>query len=243
MSSGPVMTTRPGLAGPGGGLVVLGAAGDLGSEVTRRLRSLSPHVLLDHRTDTRREIAPCDVIDPWAVERALDRLPLATSGRWHLVTTVGHYRGADDPDGDWRALRYSIEVNLSGVAHFAAGMAHRLVRAGVSGRIVIVGSAAAAVGSRDIGYGAAKAGLRGLVRSLSKAYARRGVTAIGVEPGLFESRMSAAQSRERRAEAISQNHLGRALTLEEIADSVCYAVGGAPDAMSGTVVAASGGQT
>lgn len=122
------------------------------------------------------------------------------------------------------------------------GFVERLRFSGKSGRIVVVSSAAAHVGSHDLGYGIAKAGLSGLVRSMSKKYAREGISIIGIEPGIFDSKMSAQQSEARRQEAIRQTHLGRPLIIDEIVATTHYAIFEAPDALTGTFIKPNGGQ-
>ena len=63
------------------------------------------------------------------------------------------------------------------------------------GRIVNVGSVTAAMGSPvEVGYGAAKAGLLGLTRSLARAVARKGITVNLVVPGVFETEMTSSDA-------------------------------------------------
>jgi NAD(P)-dependent dehydrogenase (short-subunit alcohol dehydrogenase family) len=222
-------------------LVVIGAAGDLARAVLATCDSNGDRYLFDRRTGPP-TVECCDVAVPSDVERVLDRLPVTAGQHWRMLSAVGWFCGHSEWDGDWRALRASIEVNLTGVAHFAGGLAHRLTAVGATGRLVIVGSAASRVGSRDVGYGTAKAGLVGLVRSLSKIYASRGVTAVGVEPGLFDSAMSRQQDPARRALAVGQNDAACPLELSDVAEVVRYMLCAAPDALSGSIIQVGGGR-
>ena len=223
-----------------GPLVVVGAAGDLARSVLASCGTSGDRYLFDRRTDSA-GVAGSDVAVASDVERVLDRLPVTAGQHWRMLSAVGWFHGQSDWDGDWRELRASIETNLTGVAHFASGLAYRLTAAGATGRLVTVGSAAGRKGSRDVAYGTAKAGLVGLVRSLSKVYSSHGVTAIGVEPGLFDSAMSRKQQPVRRALAAAGNDAGRMLELSEVADVVHYVLCSAPDALSGSIVPVGGG--
>jgi len=221
-------------------LVVVGAAGDLARAVLAQCGSYRDRYLFDQRDDSP-AVAHCDVAVPGDVERALDALPIEATQHWRMLSVVGSFNGRAEWAGDWHALRASIEINLTGVAHFAGGLAHRLAVAGATGRLVIVGSAASRVGSRDIGYGAAKAGLVGLVRSLSKVFAARGVTTVGVEPGIIDTAMSRQQDPIRRAAAIGQNDAVRPFGVVEVAEIIRYALCAAPNALSGSMIEVGGG--
>lgn len=156
--------------------------------------------------------------------------------------TAGIYRGDAEELYSWADVERSLSVNLIGVVRFVVGVVERLGRAHKRARIAVVSSAASEVGSHDVGYGVAKAGLAGLVRSISKARARHGITIIGVAPGLFDSDMSKSQSSQRRDAAIMAMHLGRTINLDEIVACVRFAVFDAPDALSGTFLNPNGGQ-
>jgi NAD(P)-dependent dehydrogenase (short-subunit alcohol dehydrogenase family) len=225
------------------GLVVVGAASELATDVLAMRPTGVSTYLYDRVADPNRAYHGCDVEDPVAVEAMLDALPLKSFDHWLFLSTVGLYDGGAGWNGDWASLRRSLAVNLVGVAHAAASFAHRLVSAGASGRVVVVGSAAARAGSLDVGYGTAKAGLEGLVRSLSKVYAARGVTALGVAPGVFDSAMSRQQTDVRRQTAAAATHLRRPMERREVAEVVRYALFAAPDALTGAFIPANGGQT
>ncbi|WP_222937652.1 SDR family NAD(P)-dependent oxidoreductase [Spartinivicinus ruber] len=135
-----------------------------------------------------------------------------------------------------------ININLVFVTSFCCELINRCINYNCKCRIVIVGSSASWVGSRDIGYGIAKAGLNGLVISLSKSFAVQGITVLGVNPGIFDSLMSRNVSVERQQCAIQSTHIKRAGQVEEIAKVVSYAAFEAPDYMTGAILPVNGGQ-
>jgi NAD(P)-dependent dehydrogenase (short-subunit alcohol dehydrogenase family) len=229
------MTTRA--------LVVVGANGTLGSHLCQRLSGqFSQLYAFDHEQAVEQNILPCDLSVEASVEAALSMLPISAHDHWTLIVASGVYHGRDDVDLRWTSIRRSLAINLLGVTQLVSGFIDQLVAAGRSARIVVISSAAARVGSSDIGYGVSKAGLEGLVRSCSKVYAKSGITILGVAPGLFDSKMSAAQSDRRRNAAVAATHLARAVTLDEVATTVAFAACNAPDALTGTILSPNGGQ-
>ena len=84
----------------------------------------------------------------------------------------------------------ALRVNLSAPFYLAQAVIAPMTAQGF-GRIVNIGSVTAAMGNPvEAGYGAAKAGLLGLTRSLARAVARKGITVNLVVPGVFETEMT-----------------------------------------------------
>ncbi|MDD3371787.1 MAG: SDR family NAD(P)-dependent oxidoreductase [Alphaproteobacteria bacterium] len=225
------------------GLIVMGAAGALGAFVRASAEAAgAAQAFFFDKLQTEDGVRKCDLADGGEIVSALEAIPFEACDRWRLLIASGVYDGAGNGPASWERIKASLEVNLVGAVHFATGIAEKLRQAGKPGRIVIVSSAAASVGSCDIGYGVAKAGLNGLVRSLSKQLASCGITSIGVAPGLFDSPMSAAQDEDRRNDAIRATHLRRPMGLDEVGSCTLYALFSAPDALTGTFLNVNGGQ-
>ena len=110
------------------------------------------------------------------------------------------------------------------------------------GRVIAVSSVTALLGNRgQVAYGAAKAGLIGAVKSLSREVASRGVTANVVAPGVIESpAVAAAMSKEQIAAAVPMKRAGRA---EEVAELVGFLASAKSGYISGQVIAIDGGMT
>jgi 3-oxoacyl-[acyl-carrier protein] reductase len=229
-------------------LIVLGCEGALGTAVL----SLAPRAMdligvdryLRSSTLSSRRYYRCDFGDRRQIQKLPDTLPIKRLDQLVLISCIGKFGKetfqadkAFSPD----ILYDSVQVNLVGVAHLVAEILSRSEHIAKK-RIVLVGSAAAHVGSRDLGYAIAKAGLNGLVVSLSKVLASRATTVIGINPGVFESPMSAAVSKTRRNKAVQGTHIQRAGTVDEIGSFVRYAAFEAPDYLTGTILNINGGQ-
>jgi 3-oxoacyl-[acyl-carrier protein] reductase len=225
----------------GSGVIVLGALGGLGREIHEIAKQRGEIVCaFDLHSDAERNVVGFDLADEKAGQDALRQIPFDQCSHWIVVAASGVYDGNSNGGLVWAKTRHSLEVNLVGVCAFLLGVVERLN--GCTARLVVVTSAAARVGSGDIGYGVAKAGLEGLVRSISKNCAASGITAIGVAPGLFASPMSASQTQSRKEAAIAATHIRRPLELREITAVTAYAAFEAPDALTGTFLSPSGGQ-
>ncbi len=93
-------------------------------------------------------------------------------------------------------------------------------------------------------YGAAKAGLMSLVRTLAVELARDGVRVNAVAPGaVLTPRVKAMMSDERRAASAAQIPLGRHATPDEIANAVAFLASDQASYITGHTLVVDGGAT
>lgn len=223
-------------------IIILGAKGSLGAAMHLAVhRQFDQMFLFDKTASPDRNIDQCDLSQEASIAAAIISIPIHTAEYWRLLVCSGVYNGDAAPDNSWPLVRQSIRVNLLGACQFILGFIEQLIAGGKKGRVVVVSSAASRVGSHDLGYGISKAGLEGLVRSVSKHYAPD-VSIIGVVPGVFNSQMSMSQSSPRLATAIQATHVKRQGSLDEIVSCTGFALLTAPDFMTGTFVCPTGGQ-
>lgn len=90
------------------------------------------------------------------------------------------------------------------------------------GRIVHLSAMGARAGSRSVAYGAAKAGLEGLMRSYALQVAKDGVTVNAVAPGLIATEMT--HDLIKSGTAMARISAGRPGTAEEISQAVVFLV-------------------
>jgi 3-oxoacyl-[acyl-carrier protein] reductase len=116
--------------------------------------------------------------------------------------------------------------------------------AGRWGRVVFIVSPTALLGRiGQTNYGAAKAGLIGLTRSLAREVARFHITVNCVCAGFVETAMTASLPDQARAELVGAIPLGRAGRPEEIAAAAEWLCSDAASYITGTVLAVDGGLT
>ena len=132
-----------------------------------------------------------------------------------------------------------IDVSLHGFFNVTQPLLLPMARARF-GRIVSVSSVAAQFGNRgQTNYAAAKAGLHGASRSLSREMASRGITVNVVAPGVIEGRMAdAAFPSERIRETVPAQRAGKP---KEVAALVAFLCSDAAGYISGQVIGVNGG--
>lgn len=112
------------------------------------------------------------------------------------------------------------------------------------GRIVSISSMAGVMGSENAGchYCASKAGVIGLMKHLSKRYARNGVTANAIAPGPIDTEMVRGLGEKTYQNLLDSMPTHRLGTSEQIAAITRLLVSEVGGFVTGTVIEASGGQ-
>ena len=142
----------------------------------------------------------------------------------------------------WRAgWQRTFDVNVFGAAHLAWLAIHRMRAQGGGGKIVNVASRAAHRGEPSGSYGASKAALVNLTKSIARSCARDGIVAVAVAPGFVTTERTAPDIAERRAEIESEIPLGRVGTVEDVANVIAFLVSPAADYANGATIDLNGG--
>ena len=139
-------------------------------------------------------------------------------------------------DSEWDAV---IGTNLTGVFNVSKEAVERLAD---GGRIVNMASISGEVGFfGQANYSAAKAGVVGLTKVLSKELARRQITANAVAPGVALTEMGKSIPEEARAEMLKQIPLGRFGEPEEVANAILFLCSPLADYITGQKIHVNGG--
>lgn len=234
------------------GVVVTGAARGLGLAIARRFAETGHHVVVMDVSDQAKVVADSlgdghdavvgDAGDPELLEEACRRAATLGNGLAAFVANAGvHSTGPSEEFSlqEWDRL---LGVNLRG-AFAGAQVARRHLEAG--GAIVMLSSICSAQGFAErAAYGASKAGIDGLVRSLATEWGPAGIRVNAVAPGTIETEMQQAAvasgvvSNERYLTRIPMKRIGRP---EEIADAVHYLASPRASYVSGVVLPVDGG--
>jgi len=228
--------------------LVTGGTRGLGRAIADALRSRGDEVVATYAgneataDDARRAgivATRCDAADAAQVGAFF-----ATAGDFDLVVHAAGFTRDKlmmmMPEADFDAV---VDVHLKG-GFLVAKHAMKGMIAKRRGRIVFVVSPTALVGRPgQTSYGAAKAGLIGMCRSLAREVARFQITVNCVSAGLVETGLTGSLSAEARAEIVRGIPLGRTGRPEEIAAVVMWLSGDGAGYITGQVISADGGIT
>ena len=139
---------------------------------------------------------------------------------------------------DWRRV---LDVNLTG-GYIMTKLALPLMLKQKYGRIVFITSPMGHLGfAGQANYAASKAGQIGLMKSLAKEVAKRGITVNSVSPGFIATELigdlSEAQVKEYK-KMVPANRFG---TPAEVAEAVMFLAGGRAAYINGAVLEVTGG--
>ncbi len=138
-----------------------------------------------------------------------------------------------------------IEVNLS-AAFYVTRAALEYMKPAGTGRIIYIGSSGAITGGGGSAfYSAAKAGINGLVRSLSKELAPEGITINAVLPALIETDLlrDRQPDPEKRKDMIKRVPVGRLGQPEDVANLVSFLASDQASYICGQHIIIDGGST
>ncbi len=199
------------------------------------------HELLVIPGDVTREADAARMVEETV--KAYGRLDVLFNNAGILIESQVH----EMTEADWDR---QIDVNLKGAFLVAKHAVRQMLKQG-GGAIVNTGSVNSLVGDPDAaGYCASKAGIALLTKSMSLAYAARGIRVNAVCPGWVETRMFAQEAETRgvtvaeyRRRAGSEHPVGRVGRPEEIANLVLFLASDDSAFTTGSLVVVDGGYT
>jgi 3-oxoacyl-[acyl-carrier protein] reductase len=229
-------------------VIVTGAAGGIGRAIVETLAASDCRVaacdLPGARVDVARAAATAtfDVRDPAAVRDAVGEVVDELGGCDSVVANAGLvdtiHRAERFSEVEWRK---DLETNLYGAFFLAQCTFELLVNSG-DGRIVLISSVAAEVGiPGQVAYGASKAGLVGMARTLASEWASLGVRCNVVMPGFIATPKVRAMPEEVQRAAVRSIPAGRFGEPEEVAGTVSFLLSPAAAYINGAVLRVDGG--
>lgn len=233
--------------------IITGGAGGLGRAMAVRFaREGARVVIADLDLAAAEELAAelpgdalavqTDITEPDDVERLVGTTVRETGSVDVLVNNAGITRDASIRKMTLDQWDLVQSVHLRGAFIVTKAVAE-VMRTQERGAIVNVSSLSGKVGNfGQANYSTAKAGLVGLTKVTAKEYARFGVRANAVQPGLIRTPMTEALTKEVWDRKLAEIPMGRAGEPDEVATVALFLASDLSSYMTGAVLEIGGGR-
>ncbi len=186
-----------------------------------------------------------DVTSPQEMAALCDAAVQDFGGLDVVVNSAGFTQPVGMAEISQELWQRGLDVNLSGAFYLSQAAAEHMTRGG-RGRIIYIGSAGSITGGGGAAfYSAAKAGINGLVRVLSKELAPRGITVNAVLPALIDTDLLRERQPDpiKRQEYVSRIPVGRLGRPEDVAAMVLFLASEHAGFVTGQNIIVDGGAT
>jgi NAD(P)-dependent dehydrogenase (short-subunit alcohol dehydrogenase family) len=242
-----------------GGKVALitGASRGIGAEAAVRMAEAGASVAVNYNRSEReaqevvRRIGErafaiqADVAEAKQVEMMIDAV-VARFGRLDILVNnaatfeLNRFDG-DDYDAWQRGWQRTFNLNVFGAAN-AAFLAMRAMRKNGGGKIINVASRAAFRGETEFAdYGASKAALVNLTRSIARGCAHDNIVASCVAPGFILTDMARAELDAHYEDIVNQIPLRRVGSVDDVASVILFLASPLADYLNGVTIDVNGG--
>ncbi len=141
-------------------------------------------------------------------------------------------------EAEWDAV---INVNLKGTFNCCKHIARKMLKQR-TGKIINIASIIGEMGNTgQVNYGASKAGVIGLTKTLAKEFAARNIKVNAITPGFIETAMTDAIPEKERNAMIDAIPLGALGQPQDIANLVAFLASDKADYITGQIIGLNGG--
>lgn len=237
--------------------VVIGGTSGIGLALARGLAQAGANVIPTGRREElvrktsaevvalgRRSLAQTsDVTDNASLERLLEAVCAGFGSVEILVNCAGRTKKMptlDFPESEWDAI---FETNLKGTLRACRVFGRHMIERRY-GRIINIGSLSSLVGLFEVAaYGASKAGVASLTKTLAIEWAPSGVCVNALIPGVLRTDMNTAllDGTERGKEFLWRTPMRRFGKLEELVGAAVFLASDAASFVTGHLLVVDGG--
>lgn len=238
-------------------VVITGGSRGIGAETARRMAAAGARVVVNYHGSEAAANAVvseigaqaiamrADVADPTAVKRLIEAVVTRFGSIDVLVNNAAIFEynpfDGDDYDAWQNGWRRTFDLNVFAAAN-AAWLAMRAMRQSGGGKIINVASRAAFRGETEFAdYGASKAALVNLTRSIARGCAKDNIVASCVAPGFIETEMAKPELEAHREEILSQIPLRRVGSVGDVAGVILFLASPMADYLNGVTIDINGG--
>jgi 3-oxoacyl-[acyl-carrier protein] reductase len=238
--------------------LITGASRGIGRAIAVRMAEAGARVAINYNRgeaeaqevvreigDARAFAVRADVGNPGDVKAMID----AVVDRWErldvlvnnaAVFDLNRFEG-DDYAAWQRGWQRTFEVNVFGAAN-AAYLAMQVMRRNGGGKIINVASRAAFRGETEFAdYGASKAALVNLTRSIARACAKDNIVASCVAPGFILTEMAKGELEAHYDDIVNQIPLRRVGSVDDVASAILFLASPMADYLNGVTIDINGG--
>jgi NAD(P)-dependent dehydrogenase (short-subunit alcohol dehydrogenase family) len=237
-------------------VLVTGASRGIGRETAVRMGLAGARVAVNYHRSEAEALAVvraigdaiavrADLADPAQVEAMIDDVVRRLGRVDVLVNNAATFEINPFDGGDYvawqRGWKRTFAVNVFGAAN-AAYLAMRSMRANGGGKIINVASRAAFRGETEFAdYGASKAALVNLTRSIARGCAKDNIVASCVAPGFIATEMARSELEAHYDEIVAQIPLHRVGTVDDVAATILFLASPMADYLNGVTIDVNGG--
>jgi len=184
----------------------------------------------------------CDLSDLKQMDTVLARIEHEHGLIRVLYNNAAIYNsGTDALDLTEEKFDATMDINIRAPFFAAQWVAKRLIAARETGAIVATASRAGINGSTVVDYGASKAAVINMTKSLARRLGPHGIRVNAIAPGLIDTDMGARVPDSQKAFQREQSALRRLGQPEEIASVVNFLVSDDASFVTGTTIEVTGG--